>query len=216
MIERLVPSAVAVAEQFGAPGEAELFPGEQVRIARAVAKRRQEFSSVRWCARQAMTQLGVPAAAVLPGERGAPQWPTGVVGSMTHCEGYRAAALARSGTILGIGIDAEPHGALPEGVLEAVSLPEEREWLEHAHGGVHWDRLLFSAKESTYKAWYPLTGRWLGFADARIGIDPAGTFTATFLVAPPQVAGRTLTRLTGRWLVSQSLVLTAIVLNAAP
>ncbi|MEO9221807.1 MAG: 4'-phosphopantetheinyl transferase superfamily protein [Mycobacteriaceae bacterium] len=216
MIERLVPSAVAVAEQFGAPGEAELFPDEQARIARAVAKRRQEFSSVRWCARQAMAQLGVPAAAVLPGERGAPQWPTGVVGSMTHCEGYRAAALARSGTFLGIGIDAEPHGALPQGVLQAVSLPEERKWLDCAPGGVHWDRLLFSAKESTYKAWYPLTGRWLGFEDALIHIDPAGTFTATFLVAPPQVAGRTLTQLTGRWLVSQSLVLTAIVLTASP
>jgi 4'-phosphopantetheinyl transferase EntD len=42
--------------------------------------------------------------------------------------------------------------------------PEERELLATLPGPVHWDRLLFSAKESVYKAWYPLTeftGRFL-------------------------------------------------------
>ena len=44
---------------------------------------------------------------------------------------------------------------------------------------VHWDRVLFSAKESIYKAWFPLTGRWLGFEEASLSIDPAaGTFAA--------------------------------------
>ena len=35
-----------------------------------------------------------------------------------------------------------------------------------------WDRLLFSAKESVYKAWFRATGRWLGFEDAEVTIDP--------------------------------------------
>jgi len=213
MIERLVPAAVATAEHFGEPDDAPLFPAEQERIARAVDKRRREFSSARWCARQAMAQLGVPAAAVLPGESGAPQWPTGVVGSMTHCEGYRAAALGRAQTVRTIGIDAEPHGRLPDGVLRAVSLPEERDWLQAASAGLHWDRLLFSAKESTYKAWFPLTGRWLGFEDARIRFDPTGTFTATFLVPGPKVLGQQLSGFTGRWLVSDGLALTAVALS---
>ncbi len=39
--------------------------------------------------------------------------------------------------------------------------------------GPSWDRLLFSAKESVYKAWFPLTGRWLGFEEAAITINPA-------------------------------------------
>ncbi len=216
MIELIVPPAVAVAEQFGVATDAELFAAERMRIARAVDKRRREFAGVRWCARQAMAQLGVPEAAILPDERGAPQWPAGVVGSMTHCEGYRAAALALDGTVHAIGIDAEPHGPLPDGVLRAVSLPAERDWLDRAPAGPQWDRLLFSAKESTYKAWYPLTGRWLGFEDAHIVFDEAGSFTSTFLVAPPHVSGRELTRFTGRWMVSDGLVLTAVVLNAGP
>lgn len=216
MIERILAPTVVGVEQFGVPTDAMLFAEEQRRIARAVDKRRREFASVRWCARQAMAQLGVPDAAIVPGQRGAPGWPAGVVGSMTHCEGYRAAALARSDTVLGIGIDAEPHGPLPAGVLGAVSVGAERDWLVQAPAGVHWDRLLFSAKEATYKAWYPLTGRWLGFEDARISIDPAGTFTATFLITPPQVDGRVVEQFRGRWLVSDGLVLTAVVLRAVP
>ena len=39
----------------------------------------------------------------------------------------------------------------------------------------HWGRLLFSAKEAVYKAWYPLTGRWLGFEEARLTIDPGAS-----------------------------------------
>ncbi|MGZ4554399.1 MAG: 4'-phosphopantetheinyl transferase family protein [Mycobacteriaceae bacterium] len=216
MIERILLSGVAAAECFGDPEGAVLFPEEELRIAKSVDKRRREFTSARWCARQAMVQLGVPEAAVLPGDRGAPQWPAGVVGSMTHCEGYRGAALARVEAVLSIGIDAEPHGPLPEGVLRAVSLPEERNWLEHeAPAGTHWDRLLFSAKESTYKAWFPLTGRWLGFEDSHIRIDPlAGTFTATFLVPPPVVRGEALKQFRGRWLASDGLVLTAVALPA--
>lgn len=127
---------------------------------------------------------------VLPGERGAPRWPAGLVGSMTHCEGYCAAALVRATDLASIGIDAEPHEPLPEGVLDAVSLPTELTHLREltadgpgAHGHrVHWDRLLFSAKESVYKAWFPLTGKWLDFSEADIeftagpGPHPNGTF----------------------------------------
>src|SRR5262249_33599292 len=58
-----------------------------------------------------------------------------------------------------------------------------------------WDRLLFSAKESVYKAWFPLARRWLGFEEADVTLDPAGRFTARLLVPGP-VSG-----FTGRWTV---------------
>ena len=48
---------------------------------------------------------------------------------MTHCEGYRAAALVRAGDLASLGIDAEPHAPLPEGVLAAVALPTEADRL---------------------------------------------------------------------------------------
>ncbi|GIH27691.1 4'-phosphopantetheinyl transferase [Acrocarpospora phusangensis] len=210
MIEKILPSWVASAEAFDDPAEATLFPEEERYIAPAVAKRRREFTTARHCARRAMARLGVPPAPIVPGERGAPGWPPGVVGAMTHCDGYRAAALSLEAVT--IGIDAEPNAPLPDGVLDVVALPAERLALgdmhRDMHGGVHWDRLLFSAKESVYKAWFPLARRWLGFEEAEIELDPAGTFRARLLVPGP----RGLTGFDGRWLCESGLVVTAITL----
>ncbi len=138
-----------------------------------------------------------------------------MVGSITHCEGYRACAVARGSDIVTIGLDAEPHDKLPDGVLDAVTLPPERARvaeLAAAEPGVRWDRLLFCAKESVYKAWFPLTGRWLGFEDARVDFDPdKQTFDARLLVPGPLVNGEPLTGFTGRWLIGKGLIVTAIV-----
>ena len=84
--------------------------------------------------------------------------------------------------------------------------------LAHAVPLTHWGRLLFSAKESVYKAWYPLTGRWLGFEDARLTIDPAaGTFAAKLLVDGARKDGEPpLTELHGRFLVARGLIATAV------
>ena len=96
LIEKMLARGVASVEAFCDPPDAVLYPGEAELIARAVDKRRREFRTVRHCARQALRQLGLPPAPVLRGERGEPRWPAGVVGSMTHCAGYRAAAVAHS------------------------------------------------------------------------------------------------------------------------
>ena len=98
------------------------------------------------------------------------------MGSLTHCEGYRGAVVGRATAVRSVGIDAEPHGVLPDGVLDAISLPVERREIAALPDGLHWDRILFCAKEATYKAWFPLTQRWLGFEDAHItfAVDSAG------------------------------------------
>ncbi|GAB7039616.1 MULTISPECIES: 4'-phosphopantetheinyl transferase family protein [Catenuloplanes] len=204
MIEQLLPPGVAWAETFG-DEDCPLFPAEEAVVARAVEKRRREFVTGRWCARRALATLGLPESPIVPGERGAPGWPPGVVGAITHCAGYRAAVAARTGEIRSLGIDAEPDEPLPAGVLELVSLPEERLWTESAGRGPHWDRLLFSAKESVYKAWFPLARRWLGFEEARLTATPDGTFHAEILIDGPVSA------FSGRWLASGGLILTAIV-----
>ncbi len=220
MLQEILPAAVAAAEEFGDPPGAALFPEEEAVIARAVGQRRREFATARACARQALAQLGLPPAPITAGPRGEPQWPAGVVGSITHCAGYRASAVACARDVLSIGLDAEPDGALPAGVLRRVAAPGEQARLAAlaaAQPGVSWDRLLFSAKESAYKAWFPLAHRWLGFLDASIDIDPdAGTFSVRLLVDGPPVHGRPLARLTGRWLARDGLLVTAIVLPAEP
>lgn len=217
MINELLPSPrVATAEAFDDPvDQAPLFAAEAAVVARALESRRREFGTVRSCARTALRELGFGPLPILPGERGAPRWPDGVVGSMTHCRGYRAAAVARASEVLTIGLDAEPNEPLPhDGVTELVALPEERLMLSQlasANGDVHWDRLLFSAKESVYKAWFPLTRRWLDFTDAVIRINPvAQTFSAELQVLGPEVSGAPLASFAGTWLARNGLLLTAI------
>jgi 4'-phosphopantetheinyl transferase EntD len=180
-----------------------------------VPGRRREFVTARRCARSALATLGYPAGPIRPGPGREPLWPAGVVGSITHCAGYRAAAVARRSDVASIGIDAEPHERLPEGVQEAVTGEQEREHLRRLadeNPGVHWDRLLFSAKESVYKAWYPLTGRWLDFLEAELSFDPgAARFRARILIDGTRTdAGPPLTELSGRYLVDGGLTLTAV------
>lgn len=235
MIELLLPAEVRSAHAYDDPAGVPLLPGEPELIASAVPKRRAEFTTVRHCARTALAALGQPPVPLLRGDRGAPIWPPGIVGSMTHCPGYRAAAVARSAEVPGIGIDAEEHGPLPEGVLAMITSAEERAHLEQLaddHPGVWWQRLLFSAKESVYKVWFPRTGEWLGFEQAALTFSPAapaaadpaaadaptsgagpgagasGTFRARILRDGPFAS------LDGRFLVRDGLVLTAITLPA--
>jgi 4'-phosphopantetheinyl transferase EntD len=216
VIEELVPPEVAVAESFGDLLDAPLFPEEEAVLERAVDKRRREFTTARACARTALASLGLPPVAIPRGLRGAPGWPPGVVGSLTHCDGYRAAAVARASQVAAIGLDAEPDQPLPGGVLDLVADAAERAWVADllaSAPGVSWDRLLFSAKESVYKAWFPLTRRWLDFAEASITVDPvARTFAARLLVDARTPGGRPLTGFAGRWLARDGLVATMIVM----
>jgi 4'-phosphopantetheinyl transferase EntD len=219
VIESILPPGTVAVDTRIDPPDATLFPGEETYVRQAVEKRRLEFTTARWCARQAMIRLGRPPAAVLRGDRGQPRWPAGLVGSITHCAGYRGAVLAEKDTITTVGIDAEPNEPLGDDVLETVARPGERDQIDallREHPSVRWDRLLFCAKESVYKSWFPLTGRWLGFEEADVVIDPeAGTFAARLLATGGRLHGRELTGFDGRWTVEEGLILTAIAVPAA-
>lgn len=217
MISDILPPEVMAAETMGDDPTAVLLPGEAVLVGKAVESRYREFVTGRACARRALARLDEPAVPILAGPRREPLWPDGVVGSITHCRGYRAAAVARRHQIVSLGIDAETHDRLPDDVLENIAVPEELDWQAACrHDGIHWDRLLFSAKESVYKAWYPLMGTWLGFTDAVIRFSPGtGRFTARLLVPGPHVDGRRLAEFPGRYLVRDGFALTAVALPAA-
>jgi 4'-phosphopantetheinyl transferase EntD len=211
------PGTVCAAELYTDPPDLEPLPEEAPLVAKSVAKRRNEFVTVRHCARQALADLGEPPVPILKGAKGEPCWPEGVVGSLTHCKGFRGAVVAHRSQVRSVGIDAEPHDVLPDGVLGAVSLARERAELADLPAGLHWDRILFCAKEATYKAWFPLTHRWLGFEDAHITFDVdqsgrAGAFISRILIDPAAEHGPPLTTLSGRWSVANGLALTAIVL----
>jgi 4'-phosphopantetheinyl transferase EntD len=237
-IAELLPGEAIAVETRAEVLAVELFPEERAAVARSVEKRRREYVAARACARAALAALGLPPAPILNGERGQPLWPEGLVGSITHCAGYRACAVARATQLAALGIDAEPDEPLPEGVLARVARSEERPMLAElarAAPAVSWERLLFSAKEAVYKAWFPLAACWLGFEDAVLTIDPrAGTFHARLLKPWPEGAaervgasrgeagpGEASRRgwmgpevLEGRWAAREGLVLSAVALPA--
>jgi enterobactin synthetase component D / holo-[acyl-carrier protein] synthase len=192
-----------------------LWPEEEALLGpRASPKRRQDFAAGRACARRALVQLGAPAGALLSGSNRQPLWPPGIVGSITHCSGYCAAAVAWATRVWAIGIDAEVNVALPVGVVAQVCSPAEQDWVRLApQSGIPWATVIFCAKESIYKAWFPLTGRWLGFEDVKVTVDPhAGAFTAAAVSEAAVAPGIWPARVHGRFLVTRDLVLSAVFL----
>jgi 4'-phosphopantetheinyl transferase EntD len=216
MLEELLPSAVACEERFDdLPDAASAHPGAS--LTSGAERRRREHATARHCARLALERLGIPAADVGRGPAREPLWPDGVVGSITHCDGYRAAAVARGTDIAALGIDAEPNQPLPEGVESLALVAEEREAiarLARARPQTCWDRLIFSAKEALFKAWSPLTHRWLDFAEAVLTLVPdSGVFIARLTVAAPEPFAE---GVRGRWLLRDGLLLTAVVVDSGP
>jgi 4'-phosphopantetheinyl transferase EntD len=190
LLASVVDAPVAVQEIRGTEADDSLlWPDEAALITSVAAKRRRDFTLGRRCARKALEQLGVDPVPILRGGDREPLWPTGVVGSITHTDGYAAAVAARASQVRGVGIDAEQNGPLPAGVGQRIARPEELDQLatwQAVDETVHVDRLIFSAKEAIYKVWFPLAGRWLGYLDARLDIDPANrTFSAEILVDGP-------------------------------
>ncbi|MEV0385291.1 4'-phosphopantetheinyl transferase superfamily protein [Nonomuraea sp. NPDC050643] len=185
MIDDILPAWVATAEEFADPPHVTLFPEEEALITRAADKRRHEFRTSRHCAHRALLLLDMTPQPILRGDRGAPAWPPGITGSITHCPGYRAAAVARDA--LAIGIDAEPYAPAPEGILHRIATPTEIAAL-HRTGLPTPDRLLFSAKEAIYKTWFPLTGHHLTFRQATVTFTlstPPTLPTPTTTIQPP-------------------------------
>jgi 4'-phosphopantetheinyl transferase EntD len=189
-----------------------LFDEERALVAAVAPGRYRDFVLGRRCARLAVEGLGLAPTPILVGERRQPLWPTGVVGAITHTDGYVAAAVARAGEVASIGIDAEADEQLPDGVGRRIVRPDERRLLALDDVGVAAiDRLIFSVKEAVYKAWFPLTGEWLGFLDARLELDPVGRrFAAHVLVDAPVVHGHRLQVFEGRYVSVDGVIITTV------
>jgi 4'-phosphopantetheinyl transferase EntD len=155
---------------------AELDPAEHLLSVGMAPMRLADFRAGRAAAREALRRLGVSPGPLLPAPSRALTWPAGAVGSITHCTGFCAAAVARSEHVLGLGLDAEPRSVLPEEITAEVCHADELRWCAGREEPGVWQRLLFSAKESAYKACYPLTDIELGFLELTISPDNEGAF----------------------------------------
>jgi 4'-phosphopantetheinyl transferase EntD len=201
----IVPTGTRCYEQVGIPGGSLLPREAELLSARTVSKRREEFAAGRTCARNALDLLGVPQMPILRGKQNEPLWPKGVVGSITHCKGYCAAAVTFLNLCGAIGIDAEPNESLPSDVLGLIARQREQEWILNANNDeICWDRLLFCIKESIYKVWYPLERRWLDFDQAEVEIQAETSTFKAALLCPTSICPHVIE---GRFCASDSLLL---------
>jgi len=153
---------------------------------KATAKRRREFVAGRHAARKALVDLGITdPPPVLRGGRGVPLWPEGVVGSITHSGSWAAAVVTTAEHARSVGLDLEEVGRMRRhDISRRVCHDSEIEWLEKndAEKALRL-ALVFSAKESIYKVFYPLCGKYLGFKDVELSWNERGeSFSATLLV----------------------------------
>lgn len=214
---------IALAATERPVGADALLAPERALVPGAGAERLAELAAGRHCARLALTSLdprlaGMP---VLHDGRGAPEWPDGVVGSITHCTGWTGAVVARARVsrlgrgVAALGLDAEPLAPLPDGVVEVVASVAERAALARLgteRPGIPWDTVLFCAKEATYKAWYPLTGIPVAHDAVEVRVSAGGGFTA--VATAPDAAGRPVVhRVRGRWGLGPRVV---VVLGVVP
>lgn len=140
-----------------------------------INKRQAEFLAGRVCAKHAFLASARFNSSSLPdvkvGEHRAPIWPKGFAGSITHSASKAICVLGRATAVKNIGIDIE--GILSDATASEVAkqIHNQKEWDLLLAEGIPAHiatTLIFSAKESLFKALYRDVRDYFGFEKARV------------------------------------------------
>lgn len=159
-----------------------LLPEEEALLSKSASlKRRSEFARGREAAHRAILQLGgAVRSPILKGQNREPLFPEPYIGTISHSDGIAVAAVTLKSSVLSLGIDVQKvsNRFSPELIGQFASESETR-WI--ADGGVLQTQralIIFSAKESIYKALNPIVKEWFGFSVAEISPEADGTLSA--------------------------------------
>ena len=182
LFEIPVECSVATIAMYEAP----VFPEEAASIAHAIAPRRREFAAGRACARDALVQLGLPRVSIPMGHRRQPIWPTGFIGSISHCPELCCAVATSANEAASIGIDVDLAELLPSRLTGIICSDREVARLPKTSSPISdlWTKIIFCTKEAFFKCYYPITEKFIDFSEVDIDITvlspQSGTFTAEF------------------------------------
>lgn len=142
----------------------------------ASPRRLNEFVTARRLARDLLDPSERNSLLERDEKSGAPVWPSGVVGSITHCKELCSVAISENGTLNSLGIDLEKTKRVQSRFLSKIASEHEAKEMESYLYENEFSTdvalaAIFSAKEAFYKFQYPLTGAWLGFRDVEIQIS---------------------------------------------
>ena len=139
-------------------------------LIRAVAKRKSEFVAGRYLARKALIELGSNETMVGIGANRAPIWPDSFIGSITHSKSIAICAVANRYDLKMLGIDVEEFidVSVVKDIAKNVLLTSEYPFLgSYTTPNPIVFTLIFSAKESLFKALHPHVGRYFDFSAAQ-------------------------------------------------
>lgn len=169
---------------------------ERLAMQQAIPARQIEFARGRHCLRQALIQIGHAPAVIPIGSARQPLLPNGIIGSISHCEDYVVAVCAAQGELLGVGIDVEKNQPLSPDIQRLILTPAEQQQIAHLYASTqllhqsesaalpqcYWETLIFSIKESFYKALFAVHPHYVDFLQVEVNIVNAQTFSIQPLI----------------------------------
>lgn len=212
----LFPSAVRGAELTDLSQSFPMWPNEMEAVSRATGRRAAEFAAGRHCARSALDLLGHAPVGIPRLPTNAPEWPASITGSLSHSAGYCGAVVAWRHEFGAVGFDVERRGSVSLTVLSEIASASEVAQLAHgsSHSIADLGTVLFSAKESYYKAHHQAYGSELDFLDVEFRVLSQSTFEITHCDQSDVTAVCSTPR-TGRFLIGSRHVFTAMVWQLA-
>lgn len=219
LLAHIFPPGVVCTELRIAAAAALLFADEVQSLGCTVPKRIQEFVAGRLCARRALVEFGFTDYPLLINNDRRPQWPSSVIGSISHTTGICGAVVAKLSQFRAIGLDMEIIGNVTPEIWPYICTPEEIIWLNTLCESEQsrYAALIFSAKESFYKCQYNLTQQWLEFDDVALDCSSKAADTGYFMLRPQKkimLLEYDRMPLIGRFEFHGSLVVTGMVIEA--
>lgn len=133
-------------------------------------KRLSDFSTGRYCAKMALEQLDIKDVIIPIGKDREPIWPEGIVGSISHCDSFAGAIVAKSDQYISLGLDIEEIGRVTPDLWDLVFTQKEKDFLLSLSDKEIQEKstAIFSIKEAFYKFQHPLTKTFLDFLDVEV------------------------------------------------
>lgn len=135
-----------------------IFPQETELVLHASQKRKREFHAGRYCAHELLTQFGLNKTPVMSGYHREPVWPSGIVGSISHCKDIAGAIMSRDDIYCAIGLDIENIKPMKQAFANYICSAQELELHPTITESSLHLLMLFSVKESVYKAVFAASG----------------------------------------------------------
>lgn len=157
----------------------ELHADELSLVRGAVLRRRYEFSTGRYLAKQVLKDFGIETTRIAAHER-MPLWPAGCYGSISHSRSLVGVLVSDNPASRSLGLDVESECSVEVELAHQILTVNELLKLGDRLNTEHLTRA-FSAKEAVYKAIYPIVGQMFGFLEVELDWESDFGFTATYV-----------------------------------